>query len=131
MQSESHREKAADDMMKMAYRIAVIEGDDSIRELVRQWLVDAGHFVEAYSSPMRVDSIDLIIADVASPREAGPLLALLRLGSDAPVLLLSARFRTGQEGSVQLANELDVNCVLPKPFTKRQLISAVRQSLSR
>ncbi|WP_213957806.1 MULTISPECIES: hypothetical protein [unclassified Variovorax] len=118
--------------MKATGRIAVIEGDDLVRELVRQWLVDAGYFVEAFSTPARMAAVDLIIADVASPRAAEPLLLqLFQPGRSVPVLLLSARFRTGQGGSVDLADELGVKGVLPKPFTQRQLLAAVRQSLAK
>jgi DNA-binding response OmpR family regulator len=117
--------------MSKARRIAVIEEDELVRELLRRWLSDAGHAVEAYSAPTRIGEVDLIIADVASPRAAGPVLVqLLQANSRTPILLLSARFRTGQDGSVQLANELGVAAVLPKPFTQRQLIAAVHQSLS-
>jgi DNA-binding response OmpR family regulator len=117
--------------LKNSRRIMVLEGDDSVRELVRRWLVDAGHSVEAHAGPIRIGDVDLIIADVASPRAAGPLLAALRQpGTGAPVLLLSARFRTGQAGSAQLASELGVAGVLPKPFTQRQLLDAVTRALS-
>lgn len=120
------------DDKKTGGRISVIEGDDLVRELVRQWLVDAGFVVETYSSPAAIGAADLLVADVASPRAAEPLLLqLLEDGRSVPVLLLSARFRAGQEGSVQLANELGVKGVLPKPFTKRQLLAAVRRALAK
>jgi DNA-binding response OmpR family regulator len=120
------------DDMKREGRIAVVEADDLVRDLVRQWLVDAGYLVEAYSTPARMGAVDLIVADVASPRAAEPLLRqLLQTGHSVPVLLLSARFRTGQGGSVHLADELGVKGVLPKPFTQRQLLAAVRQSLAK
>ena len=116
----------------MGRRIAVIEGDDAVRELARRWLVDAGHDVETYASPTTVGEVDLVIADVASPRAVSPMLGeLLQPVGAVAVLLLSARFRKGQEGSVQLADELGVKGVLPKPFTKRQLLAAVAQALSR
>ena len=118
--------------MQMGHRIAVIEGDDAVRELARRWLVDAGHDVETYASPKAVGEFDLVIADVASPRATRPLLGeLVQPGDGVAVLLLSARFRKGQEGSVQLADELGVKGVLPKPFTKRQLLAAVDLALSR
>jgi DNA-binding response OmpR family regulator len=123
--------QGAMDEMKATRRIAVIEADELVRELVGQWLVEAGYLVDAYPSPTRLDSADLIIADIASPREAGSLLVQVSSGKNVPVLLLSARFRRGQGGSVQLANELGVKGVLPKPFTQRQLLTAVRQALSR
>jgi DNA-binding response OmpR family regulator len=117
--------------MTNARRIAVIEGDQLVRELVRRWLGDARHVVELHSVSSTIGAVDLIVADVANPRAASPLLVrLLQTHSNIPVLLLSARFRAGQGGSVQLATELGVAAVLPKPFTQRQLLAAVRQSLT-
>ena len=117
--------------MKKRHRIAVFDEDDSVRELVRRWLVDAGHEVETHSSPTDIEQADLVIADVASPRQAKPLLDdLAQTARGIAVLLISARFRTGQDGSLQLAVELGVDGVLPKPFTKRQLLAAVARALA-
>lgn len=116
----------------MGNRIAVIDRDDSVRELVCRWLVGAGHTVDAYASPLAVGDVALVIADVASPRDArSGMTELLQSAAGVAVLLLSARFRKGQEGSVPLAEEFGVKGVLPKPFTKRQLLAAVTRALSR
>lgn len=115
--------------VKRALQIAVIESDDLVRELVETWLVDAGHKVEAVKPPLRNAAYDIIIADVARPRAAGSLVRSLLAGCNGPVLMLSARFRTGQGGSQLLAQQLGVGAVLPKPFTRQQLLDAVLQCL--
>ncbi|MDY0749025.1 response regulator [Paucibacter sp. R3-3] len=118
--------------MKTGRRIAVFEDDDAVAELVRRWLGDAGHLVEIDVSMEQIRDFDLVIADVSIPRAAQSLLdSLATPQAKIAILLISARFRKGQEGSIELANELGVQGVLPKPFTKRQLLAAVSQALSR
>jgi len=46
-------------------------------------------------------------------------------------LLLSARFRQGMGSSSSVARQLGVRNVLPKPFTRDELLSAVGESLER
>ena len=46
-----------------------------------------------------------------------------------PILLLSARFRRGTGSSISVARQLGVRNVLPKPFTRGELLSAVGESI--
>lgn len=118
--------------MKTGHRIAVIDKDDALRELLHRWLAEAGHLVETHTHLAGVGDVDLVIAEVTSPRSGRPLLSELPKPVCAvAVLLTSARFRKGQERSVELADELGVKGVLPKPFTERELLAAVGQALSR
>ena len=113
--------------MPRTYRIAIVEGDDLIFQLVERWLGEAGHATRrvGLAELQRGNGVDLIIADVASPRAAGPLVKSLRAAHDAPLLLLSGRFRRGQGSSDRLAQQLGVKAVLPKPFTRDELITAI------
>ena len=63
------------------------------------------------------------------PRGAQPLIDALRAVYAAPMLILSARFRRGLEGSAEAARRLGVRKVLPKPFTREEFLSAVRESV--
>ena len=115
--------------VRHALRIALIECNDLVRQLAQTWLVAAGHEVESVRLPLRANAFELVIADVARPRAAGPLVRSLRAGNNGPVLMLSDRFNAGQAGSKLLAQQLGVNAILPKPFTRQQLLDAVRQCL--
>ncbi|HSI59574.1 MAG TPA: hypothetical protein VLA16_18575 [Ideonella sp.] len=118
--------------MHRGYRIAVIESDELIRQLVERWLTDAGHsvLVRTPSSLRPGDVLDLVLANVANPRAAaGPLRALQALNA-APVLLVSARIRRGLAPSSRLAAQLGVRGVLPKPFTRDELLAAVEAALN-
>ena len=113
-------------------RIALVEQDDLIRTLVEHWLGEEGHSVKRVTPDAlkRGNGFDLVIANVPSPRSAGPLIRALRAMHRAPLLLLSARIRRGQGSSVELAAQLGVSAVLPKPFTRDELLAAVRSAMT-
>ena len=108
-------------------RILVLEKDPLISPLLERWLNDAGYRLLAEPLGAR-EKPALVIADVADPQAAATLLAQLQVYS-APILILSARFRRGLAGSTETARRLGVTKVLPKPFTRRELLSAVREAI--
>jgi DNA-binding response OmpR family regulator len=104
--------------------IVIREDDDLIRELMERWLGEAGYAVRASGDERPV----LVIANVPSPDAAQALIRELQVYA-APILVLSGRFRRGLAGSTEAARRLGVKKVLPKPFTRRELLSAVRESI--
>jgi DNA-binding response OmpR family regulator len=70
-----------------------------------------------------------VIANVSSPRGAQPFIESLQAVYAAPILVLSGRFRRGLADSAEAARRLGARKVLPKPFTRKELLSAVRESL--
>ena len=114
--------------------IVVVENDDLIRELLERWLGEAGYAViaagqGAMRAPPPADTPCLVIVNVASPRAAQPLIQSLQAVYAAPILVVSGRFRRGLAGSAEAAHRLGVKKVLPKPFTRKELLSAVHESL--
>ena len=110
----------------------VIEPDVLIRQLLCEWLAEAGYAVEVQSPSGQRSAVapDLVILDV--PRVAGFQGAeSLGEGNTAPVLAISARFRRGLGSSAATARRLGVHRVLPKPFTREELLEAVAESLQR
>jgi DNA-binding response OmpR family regulator len=105
--------------------IVIQEEDDLIRELLERWLTEAGYVVRAAGH----ESPRLVIANVPSPRGAQALIQSLQAVYAAPILVLSGRFRRGLAGSAEAARRLGVKKVLPKPFTRKELLSAVHESL--
>lgn len=79
---------------------------------------------------MRDAKPTLVIADLPQPETGGERIAALREEYAAPIVVLSARFRRGLAGSADAARRLGVRNVLPKPFTRRELLAAVRESLA-
>lgn len=109
--------------------ILVVETGDLIRGLLERWLGEAGHTVvtRAAGDPAPEGRLRLVIADVASPRRGGARIASLRAASRAAMLVLSARFRRGLGAAA--ARQLGVQRVLPKPFTRAELLPAVRETI--
>jgi DNA-binding response OmpR family regulator len=112
--------------------IALIKGDDLILQLLERWLAQAGQATRTVSEDdlQRQDAFDLIIADVASVAAAARRVAALRAAHGAPLLLMSVRFRHGAGHAATMAGQLGVDALLPKPFTRDDLLAAVVQALT-
>lgn len=114
--------------------ISIVETDDLIRELLERWLADAGFTVQALSGDAggAADGAEeplLIIVNVPNPRGMEALIRSLESRHHAPVLVISGRFRRGLGASVEAAHRLGVHKVLPKPFTREELLAAVAQAI--
>jgi CheY-like chemotaxis protein len=108
-------------------QVVVLEEDPLIRELLDGWLREAGYRV-ATQLPDASHRPALVIADVQDPQTAEALIQRL-VEYGVPVLVLSARFRQGLAGSAPAARRLGVSRVLPKPFTRTELLLAVREAI--
>jgi len=117
--------------VRARYRIAIVESDEQMRQLIERWLQAAGHRVEVLTinALQQGDGFDLIIADVADPHAALPLIRRVQAAHDAAVLLTSTRFRRGQNFSTKLAQQLGVKAVLPKPFARAELLRAISAAM--
>ena len=105
--------------------VLIQEEDLLIRELLERWLGEAGYTVTAAGD----EAPCLVIADVRSPRRAQALIQSLQAVYAAPILALSGSFRRGLAGSAEAARQLGVKKVLPKPFTRKELLAAVAAAL--
>ena len=116
-------------------RILVIEQDDLIRDILERWLGEAGYAVVVETCQSVPDAIGagrrprLVILDVPTPRSADGIIRSLRDAYAAPVLLASARFQRGTGSSSSIPTQLGVKGVLPIPFSRNELLSAVAASL--
>jgi DNA-binding response OmpR family regulator len=111
--------------------ILIVEADDLIRRLLERWLEEAGYAVVtgAPDGLPRKDAPCLVIANISRPRSAADVIRVLQAQHAAPILIVSARFRSGLGASAQVARRFGVRRVLPKPFTRAELLAAVSESI--
>ena len=123
--------------MQQSRRILVVEQNDLILRLLERWLGEAGFTVIPGTWQSLAQAVgeggepELVIVDVPTPRGAEKITKSVREVHAGPILLLSARlFRRGTRSSIAVARQLGVRNVLPKPFTRDELLSAVRESIN-
>jgi DNA-binding response OmpR family regulator len=110
--------------------IAVLEHDNLMRGLLSEWLGAAGYAVREGSVRHAAahHGVDLIIVDVYMPRESGARIirAVQRAYPGTPIIAISGQFRAGLAHSCSAARDLGAWRLLPKPFSREDLLSAVR-----
>jgi DNA-binding response OmpR family regulator len=113
--------------------ILIIEHDDLMRDLLNEWLSESGYDVRTRTlhEALTNDHADLVIVDVCMPRHVGAAIvrALQRAHPDTPVIAMSGRFRAGLSASSSAARALNARKLLAKPFTREELLSAVRAAI--
>lgn len=117
-------------------RIAVVEDDGEIRDLVVQLLANDGYDVigceggAALNKAMGAGPIDLIVLDLMMPGEDG--LAICRRLAGAPnapaIVVVSAR---GEDVDRIVGLEIGADDYLAKPFNPRELTARVKSVLRR
>ena len=92
-----------------------------MRGLLTEWLTAAGYAVVAHGA-------DLVIVDLYMPRQAGVevVRSVQHAHPGTPVIAISAQFRAGVDGSWWAARALGVRQLIAKPFTRSELLGAVR-----
>ena len=120
---------------KHHHTVLIIEPDDLIRGLLEHWLREAGYTVIAQSleqlprAGLGALMPALVILDVASPRDAGKIIDLVKALCPSPILALSGRFQGKPSSSTNLARQLGVRNTLAKPFNRGDLLAAVGDSI--
>ncbi len=123
-------------MEKMDH-ILIVDDDEEIRDLLRQYLEKNGFKVStaANGRDMRAvlarEQVDMLVLDLMMPGEDG--LALCRQlhgagGNPLPILMLTAR---SDEADRILGLEMGADDYLTKPFASRELLARIRAVLRR
>ena len=116
--------------------ILVVDDDDRLRALLKQYLTEHGFFVSTAADTKQADevvgafAIDLIVLDVMMPKETGMQYAKRLKVRDAapPILLLTARSEA--EDRIE-GLEAGAQDYLAKPFAPRELVLRIENILQR
>jgi DNA-binding response OmpR family regulator len=115
--------------------VLVVDDEPKIREVVHDYLVDAGfHVVEAADGAKALERIaaqppDLVVLDLGLPAVDGLEVArVVRGRSNLPIIMLTAR---GEEIDRVVGLELGADDYLVKPFSPRELVARVKAVLRR
>ena len=118
-----------------APHILVVDDDDRLRDLLKQYLAGNGYRVTAAGDAAEARArlhgmaFDLIVLDVMMPGEDGlSLTASLKADSDTPILLLTAR---GEPEDRIDGLERGADDYLAKPFEPRELVLRIANLLRR
>lgn len=120
----------------MANKIFVVEDDENIREVIAEYLKDAGFIVttaedgkKAYDIISKSDNIDLYILDIMLPEISGlELLKIIRGVCNIPVIMLTA---LGDEHTQLLSFDALADDYITKPFSPKLLVKRVECLLRR
>ena len=122
-------------MKKFKAHILVVDDDDRIRDLVKQYLNENNYLVttalSAEDAKKKVDTIkfDLIVLDIMMPGKSG--LEFTRENKkkiDTPIILLTAK---GEASERVQGLEIGADDYLAKPFEPKELILRINNILSK
>jgi two-component system phosphate regulon response regulator OmpR len=117
-------------MEKIKYHILVVDDDDRIRELVKEYLNDNGFVVSTGNNAEEAKiklgyfKFDLIVLDVMMPGQNGfELTKEIKKNSSVPIILLTAKGEV--ENRIQ-GLELGADDYLGKPFEPKELLLRIK-----
>lgn len=119
----------------MEKRVLIIDDDEKLRKLLREYLEDNGHRVLTLADgsevmkTIRTESPDIIILDIMLPgRDGLEVLKDIRKEFSVPVIMLTAR---GEDTDRIVGLELGADDYLPKPFNPRELLARIKAVMRR
>ena len=120
-------------MSKNIFHILVVDDDDRIRELVKQYLEENNFLVtsakDAFDARKKLEIVkfDILILDIMMPGQSGlSLTKEIKKNSSTPIILLTAKGET-QDRIKGL--ELGADDYLGKPFEPKELLLRIKNIL--
>ena len=122
-------------MIKETSHILVVDDDNKIRDLTKQYLVENNFLVttakDAEDAKKKIEIIkfDLLILDIMMPGESGlSLTQYLKKNNVTPIILLTAK---GEVGDRIKGLEFGADDYLGKPFEPKELLLRIKNILQK
>jgi two-component system phosphate regulon response regulator OmpR len=122
-------------MDKFLAHILIVDDDDRIRILVKQYLQDNNYLIttakDAFDAKNKIDLIkfDLIVLDIMMPKKSGlELTDELKSENNVPIILLTAK---GETDEIVEGLERGADDYLSKPFEPRELLLRIKNILAK
>ena len=122
-------------MNKNTFHILVVDDDNRIRELVKQYLEENKFLVttakDAFDAKKKMEVIkyDIIVLDIMMPGESGlSLTRYVKKNNPIPIILLTAK---GEASERVKGLEVGADDYLPKPFEPKELILRIKNILNK
>jgi DNA-binding response OmpR family regulator len=113
--------------------IVIYEEDQLTRNLLREWLGEAGYCVHsgALREAQCARPADLVIASIYMPKQSGSrwVRDIQAAHPGIPLIAISGQFRSGLRPAGETAKSLGVQQVMAKPLVRIDLLSAVRDMI--
>jgi len=120
-------------MDKKRFHILVVDDDDRIRELVKEYLVESNFLVttakDALDAKKKLEIVkfDILILDIMMPGESGlSLTKEVKKNNPMPIILLTAK---GEVHNRIEGLELGADDYLGKPFEPKELLLRIKNIL--
>ena len=118
-------------------RILVIDDEAPVRRILRQMLERDGYeVVEAPNGAIGLklydeNPADLIITDILMPEKEGieTIMELRKTAPEVKIIAISGGGRMDKKGLLSTAKAFGAACTLAKPFTREEVLAAVRENL--
>jgi len=122
-------------MDKKRFHILVVDDDDRIRELVKEYLVESNFLVttakDALDAKKKLEIVkfDILILDIMMPGESGlSLTKEVKKNNPMPIILLTAK---GEVHNRIEGLELGADDYLGKPFEPKELLLRIKNILNK
>jgi len=121
----------------MMQKILIIDDDHHILLMIKKMLERAGFEVELASNGndgldlFKSLQVDLVITDIIMPEKEGleTIREMKRLRSDLKIIAMSGGGKVSSDNYLNTARIFGASKILTKPFSQKQMVSAVQELL--